>query len=144
MSDAGDVLWVLPPNFKAVIRGRSWLLRLEPVLAGARSAADYVVRVSFGTTLVASIVLVTVTIIAILTAAQSSDRDNRRRVLAALHAGGARIRVPVSHCFTWVAVQPCSHLGALTAHQEVHAWVQRAALHTRAARARRERAGGAV
>lgn len=78
MSDAGDVLWVLPPNFKAIIRGRSWLLRLEPVLAGARSAADYVVRVSFGTTLVASVVLVTATIFAILTASQSSDRDNRR------------------------------------------------------------------
>ena len=82
MSDAGDVLWVLPPNFKAIIRGRSWLLRLDPVLAGVRNAADYVVRVSFGTTLVASIVLVTATIVAILTASQSSDRDNRRCVRA--------------------------------------------------------------
>ena len=78
VSEAGDVLWALPPNFRAIIRGKSWLLRLEPVLAGAQNAAGYVVRVSFGTTLVASIVLVTLTIIAILTASQSSDRDDRR------------------------------------------------------------------
>lgn len=78
VSEAGDVVWALPPNFRAVLRGRSWLLRLEPVLAGARDAAGYVVRVSFGTTLVASIVLVTLTIVAVLTAAQSSERDDRR------------------------------------------------------------------
>lgn len=78
VSEAGDVLWALPPNFRSIILGKSWLLRLEPVLAGARNAAGYLVRVSFGTTLVASIVLVTLTIIAVLTAAQSSERDDRR------------------------------------------------------------------
>ncbi|CAL5227405.1 g10362 [Coccomyxa viridis] len=78
VSDAGDVLYVLPQNFKAIIRGRSWLLRLEPALKGATNAAEYVLRVSFGTALVASVALVTLTIVALLTAASSSDRDDRR------------------------------------------------------------------
>jgi hypothetical protein len=78
VSDAGDVLYVLPQNFKAIIQGRSVLLKLEPALARAKAAAGYVVRVSFGSALVASIVLVSLTIIAILTAASSSDRDDRR------------------------------------------------------------------
>ncbi|CAL8466800.1 g6336 [Coccomyxa elongata] len=78
VSDAGDVLYVLPQNFKSIIQGRSWLLKLEPALARAKAAAGYAVRVSFGTALVASIVLVSLTIIAILTASSSSDRDNRR------------------------------------------------------------------
>lgn len=94
VSDAGDVLYVLPQNFKAIIQGRSLLLKLEPALASAKSATGYAVRVSFGTALVASIVLVSLTIIAILTAASSSDRDNRRcevllqlyLVLSAMHA----------------------------------------------------------
>ena len=78
VSEAGDVLYVLPQNFKAIIRGRSWLLRLEPALKGATNAAEYLLRVSFGTALVASVALVTLTIVALLTAASSSDRDDRR------------------------------------------------------------------
>ncbi|EIE26497.1 hypothetical protein COCSUDRAFT_46111 [Coccomyxa subellipsoidea C-169] len=78
VSEAGDVLYVLPQNFKSIIQGRSVLLKLEPALARAKSAAGYAVRVSFGTALVASIVLVSLTVIAILTAASSSDRDDRR------------------------------------------------------------------
>jgi hypothetical protein len=78
VSDQGDVLYVLPRNFKTIIRGHSLLLRLEPALAGARRAGEYVVRVSFGTALVASVVVVSLAIIALLTAASSSDRDDRR------------------------------------------------------------------
>ena len=78
VSDAGDVLYVLPQNFRAIIRGRSWLLRLEPALKGATNAAEYLLRVSFGTALVASVALVTLTIVALLTASSSSDRNDRR------------------------------------------------------------------
>ena len=69
---------MLPQNFKAIIRGRSLLLRLEPAIKGATKAAEYVLRVSFGTALVASVALVTLTVVALLTAASSSDRDDRR------------------------------------------------------------------
>lgn len=89
VSQQGDVLYVLPANFRAILRSRSWLLRLEPALAAARSAGAYLVRVSFGTALIASVLLVALSVVALLTAASSSDRDNRRCVTpdkTAVHA----------------------------------------------------------
>ena len=78
VSGQGDVLYVLPGNFRAVLRARSWLRRAEPALAAARSAGAYAVRVSFGTALIASVLLVALSVVALLTAASSNDRDNRR------------------------------------------------------------------
>lgn len=78
VSGQGDVLYVLPGNFRAVLRARSWLRRAEPALAAARGAGAYAVRVSFGTALIASVLLVALSVVALLTAASSNDRDNRR------------------------------------------------------------------
>lgn len=76
VSDAGDVLYVLPQNFKQIIAGKSWLLRAEPFLQKVRDAAAYLVRVTFGTALITSVVVVWVTIVAILS---SSGKDDDRR-----------------------------------------------------------------
>lgn len=76
VSDAGDILYVLPSNFKQVIAGKSWLLRAEPFLQKVRDASAYLVRVTFGTALITSVVLVWLTILAILS---SSNRDDDRR-----------------------------------------------------------------
>ncbi|KAK9822249.1 hypothetical protein WJX81_006259 [Elliptochloris bilobata] len=78
VSQQGDVLYVLPANFRSVLLARSWLRRIEPALAAARGAGAYAVRVSFGTALIASVLLVALSVVALLTAASSSDRDNRR------------------------------------------------------------------
>ena len=77
VSGSGDILYALPSNFKQVIAGKSWLLRAEPFLQKLRDASAYLVRVSFGTALITSVVLVWVTILAILSSG-SRDDDNRR------------------------------------------------------------------
>ena len=76
VSDSGDVLYVLPSNFKQIIAGKSWLLRAEPFFQKIRDASAYLVRVTFGTALITSVVLVWVTIVAILS---SSGKDDDRR-----------------------------------------------------------------
>ncbi|KAL0036153.1 hypothetical protein WJX79_006170 [Trebouxia sp. C0005] len=76
VSDSGDVLYVLPSNFKQIIAGKSWLLRAEPFFQKVRDASAYLVRVTFGTALITSVVLVWVTIVAILS---SSGKDDDRR-----------------------------------------------------------------
>ena len=76
VSDSGDVLYVLPNNFKQIIAGKSWLLRAEPFLQKVRDASAYLVRVTFGTALITSVILVWVTIVAILS---SSGKDDDRR-----------------------------------------------------------------
>jgi len=76
VSDSGDVLYVLPSNFKQIIAGKSWLLRAEPFIQKIRDASAYLVRVTFGTALITYVVLVWVTIVAILS---SSGKDDDRR-----------------------------------------------------------------
>ncbi|XP_010683731.2 uncharacterized protein At5g03900, chloroplastic [Beta vulgaris subsp. vulgaris] len=77
VSDEGDVLYVFPKDYRSRLVGKSFRMKIEPWAEKAKSAAEYLIRVSFGTTLVASIVLV---FTAILVAASSgSDDDSRKR-----------------------------------------------------------------
>lgn len=78
VSDEGDVLYVFPKDYRSKLATKSLRLKIEPVVEKAKSAAEYVIRVSFGTALVASIVLVFTTIVAILSSSRS-DEDNRGR-----------------------------------------------------------------
>lgn len=77
VSGEGEVMYVFPKDYRAKLAGKSFRMRTEPLVDKAKEVGAYVVRVSFGTALVASIVLVYTTIIAILSS--SSDEDNRGR-----------------------------------------------------------------
>lgn len=58
VSEAGDLLYVYRPGVRGVLAAKSWRLRAAPVLAQVQRAGGYVVRVAFGATLLASVVLV--------------------------------------------------------------------------------------
>ncbi|KAL5212026.1 hypothetical protein ABZP36_022873 [Zizania latifolia] len=77
VSEEGEVLYVFPKDYRAKLAGKSFRMRVEPLFNKAKEVGAYLVRVSFGTALVASIVLVYTTIIAIISS--SSDEDNRGR-----------------------------------------------------------------
>ncbi|XP_062219213.1 uncharacterized protein At5g03900, chloroplastic-like isoform X2 [Phragmites australis] len=77
VSEEGEVLYVFPKDYRAKLAGKSFRMRAEPLVEKAKEVGAYLVRVSFGTALIASIVLVYTTIIAILSS--SSDEDNRGR-----------------------------------------------------------------
>ncbi|CAA3016772.1 uncharacterized protein At5g03900, chloroplastic isoform X1 [Olea europaea subsp. europaea] len=72
VSDEGDVLYVFPKDYRSKLAAKSFKIKIEPLFEKVKMATEYVVRVSFGTALIASIVLVYTTIIAIL----SSSRYN--------------------------------------------------------------------
>lgn len=78
VSNTGDIVYALPRDFQSSIRARSWLLRAQPALAKLAAFGQYLVRVTFGTALITSVLLVWVTIMAILTSSQSSSSDDRR------------------------------------------------------------------
>lgn len=78
VSSAGEVLYTLPANFKAIIRGRSWLLRSQPAFTAISNAAGYLVRVAFGAALIASVTLVWTTILAVMSSSSSSSDDRNR------------------------------------------------------------------
>ncbi|KAL5545839.1 hypothetical protein UlMin_005526 [Ulmus minor] len=77
VSDEGDILYAFPKDYRAKLATKSLRIKLEPLFEKTKAAAEYVVRVSFGTALIASIVLVYTTIIAILSS--RSEEDNRGR-----------------------------------------------------------------
>ncbi|XP_052170668.1 uncharacterized protein At5g03900, chloroplastic [Diospyros lotus] len=77
VSDEGDILYVFPKDYRSKLAAKSFRMKIEPFLEKAKSTAEYLVRVSFGTALIASIVIVYTAIIALLSS--RSDEDNRGR-----------------------------------------------------------------
>ncbi|XP_012072960.1 uncharacterized protein At5g03900, chloroplastic isoform X2 [Jatropha curcas] len=77
VSDEGDVLYVFPKDYRSKLAAKSFRMKVEPLVDKAKAGAEYLIRVSFGTALIASIVLVYTTIIALLSS--RSDEDNRGR-----------------------------------------------------------------
>ncbi|WVZ75159.1 hypothetical protein U9M48_023243 [Paspalum notatum var. saurae] len=79
VSEEGEVLYVFPKDYRAKLAGKSFRMRVEPLVDKAKEVGAYLVRVSFGTALIASIVLVYTTIIAILSSSSDEDSRGRRR-----------------------------------------------------------------
>ncbi|KAL6982240.1 hypothetical protein U1Q18_050571 [Sarracenia purpurea var. burkii] len=77
VSDEGDVLYVFPKDYRSNLAAKSFRIKIEPFIEKAKSTAEYLVRVSFGTALIASIVIVYTAIIALISS--RSDEDNRGR-----------------------------------------------------------------
>ncbi|XP_065878149.1 uncharacterized protein At5g03900, chloroplastic [Euphorbia lathyris] len=77
VSDEGDVLYVFPKDYRSKLAAKSFRMKIEPLVDKAKSTAEYLIRVSFGTALIASIVIVYTTIIALLSS--RSEEDNRGR-----------------------------------------------------------------
>ncbi|GLT72964.1 hypothetical protein SLA2020_448550 [Shorea laevis] len=79
VSDEGDVLYVFPKDYRVKLAAKSFRFKIEPVIEKTKATAEYLVRVSFGTALVASIILVYTTIIAVLASGSRSEEDSRGR-----------------------------------------------------------------
>ncbi|XP_062166856.1 uncharacterized protein At5g03900, chloroplastic [Alnus glutinosa] len=79
VSDEGDVLYVFPKDYRVKLAAKSFRFKVEPVIEKTKATAEYLVRVSFGTALVASIILVYTTIIAVLVSGSRSEEDSRGR-----------------------------------------------------------------
>ena len=79
VSNVGDLTYVFPKSTKAILSSKSFKMKVEPVMSGVKSLASYLFRVAFGTSLVASIMIVYTAIFALLSAQRSGDRDDRGR-----------------------------------------------------------------
>ncbi|KAF8693308.1 hypothetical protein HU200_038696 [Digitaria exilis] len=79
VSEDGEVLYVFPKDYRTKLAGKSFRMKIEPLVDKAKEVGAYLVRVSFGTALIASILLVYTTIIAILSSSSSDDDSRGRR-----------------------------------------------------------------
>jgi hypothetical protein len=76
VSSAGDLTYVFPRSTRGILGSKSFKMRMEPLVNGTKNFASYLFRVAFGTSLVASVMIVYTAIFALLSS-KSSDSDDR-------------------------------------------------------------------
>nr|CAD1836743.1 unnamed protein product [Ananas comosus var. bracteatus] len=79
VSEEGDVLYVFPKDYRTKLVAKSFRMKVEPFLDKLKAAGAYLIRVSFGTALIASIILVYTTIIVLISSQSDDDNRGRRR-----------------------------------------------------------------
>lgn len=92
VAESGDVVYLFPKNFRGILRNKYWRLRWQKTWEKIWRVLFYIIRISFGIILIASIALMAIAIIAIVIAANSnSDRDDNR---GRSYGGGGFFFVP--------------------------------------------------
>lgn len=76
VSEAGEIAYEFPTNFRAILRNKYLRIRLQELWSRIWGALFYLIRISFGVLLLASIVLIAVAITIIVVAISSSQRDD--------------------------------------------------------------------
>lgn len=79
VAETGDIAYLFPKNFRTILKNKYWRLRWEKWLNKAWKITFYLIKISFGIILIASILLMLVAIIVIVIAINSSkngDNDN--------------------------------------------------------------------
>ncbi len=77
VAETGEIVYLFPKNLRAVLRNKFLRLRLQEWWKKVWRVLFYLIRISFGVLLLASIALIIVTIFVLLTAInQNSDDDN--------------------------------------------------------------------
>jgi hypothetical protein len=77
VAESGDLVYLFPQDFRAILRNKYFRLRLQAWWNRVWKILFYLIRVSFGVLLLASILLIAIAIVVIITAINSSqDGDN--------------------------------------------------------------------
>ncbi len=74
VSESGEIAYQFPPNFRSILRNKDWKLRWQERWAKVWGLLFYLIRISFGIYLIASLALILIAITIILIAL-SSSRD---------------------------------------------------------------------
>lgn len=78
VADTGEIVYLFPKNLRAILRNKFLRLRLQEWWKKVWRVLFYLIRISFGALLLASIALIFVTIFIVITAASQSSNDNNR------------------------------------------------------------------
>ncbi|MEM6754775.1 MAG: hypothetical protein AAF630_17605 [Cyanobacteria bacterium P01_C01_bin.38] len=75
VADTGDIVYLFPRNFRNVLQSKYFKLRLQEWWNKVWKVLFYIIRISFGVILIASIALIAIAITMILASLSSSDDD---------------------------------------------------------------------
>ena len=78
VAESGEIVYLFPQNFRAILRNKYWKLRLQETWNKIWNVLFYLIRISFGIILIASIVIMMIAIAVIIIGISSSrEGDNR-------------------------------------------------------------------
>lgn len=77
VSESGDIAYLFPRNYRAILRNKYWQLRLQDLWSKVWFVLFYLIRISFGLFLALSIALIFLAI-AIIVFTYSNSNDNNR------------------------------------------------------------------
>ncbi|WP_036481695.1 hypothetical protein [Myxosarcina sp. GI1] len=78
VAESGDVVYLFPKNFRSILRNKYWQMRWQQWWGKVWRILFYIIRISFGVVLIASIALMLAAIAIIVISVNSSrDEDNR-------------------------------------------------------------------
>lgn len=89
VAESGEVVYLFPQNFRTVLRRKYLQLQLQEWWGKVWKILFYLIRISFGVVLMVSIALILLSIVLIITAANSSRDSNDRQ-----DSGGGAIFMP--------------------------------------------------
>ncbi|WP_107671198.1 hypothetical protein [Cyanothece sp. BG0011] len=77
VAESGDIVYLFPKNFRTILRNKYWKLQLKETWDKIWKVLFYIIRISFGIVLIASIILMLIAITVIIIGISSSrDGDN--------------------------------------------------------------------
>jgi hypothetical protein len=90
VAESGDVVYLFPQNFRSILRNKYWQLRWQQTWQKIWRVLFYLIRISFGIILIASILLIAVAIILLWIAMNSTsdERDGDNRSYGGGYGGG--------------------------------------------------------
>ena len=94
VAESGDVVYLFPKNFRAILRNKYWQLKWQRWWSKIWQVLFYIIRISFGIILIASIALMLVAIVAIIIAINSSNDENEGGSQRSYGRGGSYFFMP--------------------------------------------------
>ncbi|MGK7932086.1 MAG: hypothetical protein AB4041_11725 [Microcystaceae cyanobacterium] len=91
VADSGDIVYLFPKNFRTILRNKYFKLRLQAWWEKAWSVIFYLIRISFGIILVASILLMMVALAVIIISLNSSRDENSSSSQSSSYSNGGGI-----------------------------------------------------
>ncbi|HHP7231394.1 MAG TPA: hypothetical protein ACFCUY_11125 [Xenococcaceae cyanobacterium] len=105
VAESGDIVYSFPQNFRTILRNKYWQLRWQQWWSKVWRVLFYLIRISFGIMLIASIILISVAILAIIFVSYSSQSDRDDNGGGSYGRGGGMVFLPrfwISPDIFWV------------------------------------------
>ncbi|WP_199246153.1 hypothetical protein [[Phormidium] sp. ETS-05] len=90
VAETGDIAYLFPPNFRAILRNKYWRIQLEEWWQKIWRVLFYLIRISFGIILILSIILIFTAIFIIITA---SSKDSNSSGRSSRSSGGSSFSI---------------------------------------------------